>query len=192
MTPPLGGAASSVAFAALSKNCLQYKRLQLPVRQYAPVQRLGWAAADSLDGALRMQRGHASGGGGRDARQSDSLDFCSGSSRVDDESVIAQTLAVILNQAGFQATAFDHPEKSNRRYRRTKARPPHQRCDYAGMSGFELAIHFRKAQPDCKVLLFSGQAATADLLDEARNQGYDFDLLAKPIHPADLLAKLRS
>ena len=31
---------------------------------------------------------------------------------VDDEAVIAQTLAIILNQAGFQATAFDHPEKA--------------------------------------------------------------------------------
>ena len=28
---------------------------------------------------------------------------------VDDEVVIAQTLAMILNHAGFQASAFDHP-----------------------------------------------------------------------------------
>jgi PleD family two-component response regulator len=31
---------------------------------------------------------------------------------VDDESVIAQTLAMILNSSGFKATAFDHPEKA--------------------------------------------------------------------------------
>ena len=31
---------------------------------------------------------------------------------VDDEAVIAQTLAIILNQAGFHATALDHPEKA--------------------------------------------------------------------------------
>ena len=31
---------------------------------------------------------------------------------VDDEVVIADTLAVILNQAGFQARAFDHPQKA--------------------------------------------------------------------------------
>jgi hypothetical protein len=31
----------------------------------------GWAAAGALHGAFRMQRGHASGSGGRDARQSD-------------------------------------------------------------------------------------------------------------------------
>jgi hypothetical protein len=34
--------------------------------------------------------------------------------------------------------------------------------------GVELAIHFRKAQPECKVLLFSGQASTADLLAKLR------------------------
>ena len=46
--------------------------------------------------------------------------------------------------------------------------------------------------PDCKVLLFSGQAETCDLLKEARIRGYDFEILAKPVHPADLLARLRN
>jgi DNA-binding NtrC family response regulator len=110
---------------------------------------------------------------------------------VDDEVVIAQTLAIILNQAGFQASAFDHPEKAIAA--RADLLPDLLISDVMmpGMTGVELAIHFRKEQPDCKVLLFSGQAATADLLEKARDQGYDFDLLSKPIHPADLLAKLR-
>jgi DNA-binding response OmpR family regulator len=111
---------------------------------------------------------------------------------VDDEAVIAQTLAVILNQAGFQATAFDRPEKAIAA--RAELAPDLLISDVMmpGMTGVELAIHFREAQPDCKILLFSGQAATADLLREAREQGYDFDLLSKPVHPADLLAKLRA
>jgi hypothetical protein len=46
--------------------------------------------------------------------------------------------------------------------------------------------------PSCKILLFSGQAATADLLDRARVQGHEFEILAKPVHPQDLLARLRS
>jgi CheY-like chemotaxis protein len=59
------------------------------------------------------------------------------------------------------------------------------------MTGVEPAIHFRKSHRKCKVLLFSGQASTADLLERARTEGYDLDLLSKPVHPADLLAKLR-
>ena len=46
--------------------------------------------------------------------------------------------------------------------------------------------------PNCKILLISGQAATADLLERARAQGHEFEILAKPVHPTDLLAKLRA
>jgi DNA-binding response OmpR family regulator len=111
---------------------------------------------------------------------------------VDDESVIAQTLATILNQAGFTASAFDHPEKAIAAC--ADLSPDLLITDVVmpGMSGIELALHFRRELPNCKVLLFSGQAATADLLAKAREQGHDFDLLTKPIHPTDLLAKLRT
>ena len=98
---------------------------------------------------------------------------------------------LLLSQAGFQATAFDRPQKAIAA--RAGLTPALLISDVMmpGMTGVELAIHFRKAQPECKVLLFSGQASTADLLEKARAEGYDFDLLSKPIHPANLLAKLR-
>jgi len=60
------------------------------------------------------------------------------------------------------------------------------------MSGIELALRIRESCPDCKVLLFSGQAATANLLEKARADGHDFELLSKPVHPSDLLAKIRA
>jgi len=61
-----------------------------------------------------------------------------------------------------------------------------------GMNGIEMAITIRDLFPLCKILLFSGQAATAELLADAKDRGYDFELLVKPIHPEDLLAKLQS
>ena len=61
-----------------------------------------------------------------------------------------------------------------------------------GMTGIEAAIQIREKLPACKILLFSGQAATADLLEKARSQGHEFEILAKPVHPTDLLAKLRA
>jgi len=110
---------------------------------------------------------------------------------VDDETIIANTLAMILTNAGFKAFAFDDPLKA---LEATKSTVPNLLITdvvMPKMTGIELAIHFRNAHPECKVLLFSGQASTADLLEEAHLKGYDFDILSKPIHPADLLAKLR-
>jgi DNA-binding NtrC family response regulator len=60
------------------------------------------------------------------------------------------------------------------------------------MSGIDLAIAVKKLSPQCKVLLFSGQAATANVLQEARTNGHDFELLSKPIHPTDLLKKIKN
>jgi CheY-like chemotaxis protein len=111
---------------------------------------------------------------------------------VDDEPVIAETLAVILNQAGFQAYAFDHPFKAVEASAEFAPQLLITDVMMPDMTGIELAIRFREIQPRCKVLLFSGQAATADLLHDAHQEGYDFELLSKPIHPADLLSKLRT
>jgi DNA-binding response OmpR family regulator len=60
-----------------------------------------------------------------------------------------------------------------------------------GMSGIELAVAVRRVFPDCKVLLFSGQASTSDLLASASSRGHHFSLLTKPIHPTDLLARIK-
>jgi hypothetical protein len=46
--------------------------------------------------------------------------------------------------------------------------------------------------PDCKVLLFSGQATTTDILAEARDFGREFNVLTKPIHPTVLLERASS
>jgi CheY-like chemotaxis protein len=60
-----------------------------------------------------------------------------------------------------------------------------------GLSGVELAIQLQQKVRNCRVLLLSGQAATADLLTEAEGKGYQFELLTKPIHPDDLLIAIR-
>jgi hypothetical protein len=41
--------------------------------------------------------------------------------------------------------------------------------------------------PKCKILPFSGQAVTVDLLENPRAQGHQLDLLLQPIPPTDLL-----
>ena len=106
---------------------------------------------------------------------------------VDDEHVIASTLAAILQMHGFSATYFTCPLEALTAAR-LKA-PDLLISDVAmpGISGIELAIRMRAQYPTCKVLLFSGQAATKDLLEDARARGHDFDLLQKPVPPTELL-----
>jgi DNA-binding NarL/FixJ family response regulator len=58
------------------------------------------------------------------------------------------------------------------------------------MSGIELAITVKRVFPDCKILLFSGQASTSDLLASANQAGHHFALLSKPVHPTDLLSRV--
>ena len=111
---------------------------------------------------------------------------------VDDERVIADTLAIILNQSGFEATAVYSGEKAVEAAKALKPDMLISDVIMTDLNGIDAAIKIRSLLPSCKILLFSGQAATADLLDRARNQGHEFEILAKPVHPQDLLAKLRS
>ncbi len=110
---------------------------------------------------------------------------------VDDERVIADTLAIILNQHGYDATAVYTGTGAVERARSTEPDLIISDVIMPDMNGIEAAIQIRKFLPGCKILLFSGQAATADLLETARSQGHEFEILAKPVHPQDLLAKLR-
>ncbi len=110
----------------------------------------------------------------------------------DDEQVIANTLAIILNQAGFEARAVFSGEKAVETLDTFQPNMLISDVIMTGMTGIEAAIKTREKVPSCKILLFSGQAATADLLEKARAQGHEFEILAKPVHPTDLLAKLRA
>ena len=110
---------------------------------------------------------------------------------VDDEHVIADTLAIILNQAGFDATAVYTGLGAVERARNEQPDLIISDVIMPDMNGIEAAIRIREMLPGCKILLFSGQAATADLLEKARLEGHEFEILAKPVHPQDLLAKLR-
>jgi CheY-like chemotaxis protein len=60
------------------------------------------------------------------------------------------------------------------------------------MDGIAMTKIIRKSYPDCPVLLFSGNADTQDLLEAARQEGHAFEVLAKPVPPPQMLAKVAS
>jgi CheY-like chemotaxis protein len=106
---------------------------------------------------------------------------------VDDEPAIASTLELILNSAGFSATAFTNPLEA---LRSAETQCPDFLITDVMMpqlNGIDLGVQFKAIYPSCRILLFSGQMATGDLMEAARKKGHNFDLIAKPIHPKDLL-----
>ena len=111
---------------------------------------------------------------------------------VDDQHMIADTTAEILNKYGFRAVraysgrvALEIAEKLKPDYLLADVLMPL-------MNGVELAIAISKRSPATKILLFSGQAGITDILRKGQEEGYAFELVAKPIHPEKLIAHLKT
>jgi DNA-binding response OmpR family regulator len=108
---------------------------------------------------------------------------------VDDEPLVADTLAMILRHAGYQAVRAYNARTA---LEMASVRAPDLLIsDVAmpGMNGVELALGMVSMAPACKVVLFSGHARSVDLM-RAYDAGYDFPLMAKPMHPREMLGQV--
>lgn len=106
---------------------------------------------------------------------------------VDDECVIADSLALILNQNGFDATAVYSGEAAVETAVTFNPDVLISDVVMGEMNGIELALRVSVLLPGCRVILISGNAATADLLHGAEAHGYHLEMLVKPVHPRVLL-----
>lgn len=109
---------------------------------------------------------------------------------VDDEKCISDSLTAILNNRGFTASAFYSAESALAECEIVIPDLVISDVMMPVMNGVEMAIVIKERYPACKILLFSGKAGTAHMLEQARERGYDFALLTKPVHPTELLAML--
>lgn len=111
---------------------------------------------------------------------------------VDDEKGITETLTAILRMKGYEVDVASDGAEGFDAARRI--RPDLIISDIAmpKLNGVEMAIEVTREMGDVKILLVSGQAVTIQLLQEARTRGYEFEWLAKPLHPLDLLKKVES
>jgi DNA-binding response OmpR family regulator len=109
---------------------------------------------------------------------------------VDDEGAIADSLTSILKLSGYAAIAAYDADSA---LETALLVPPELLITdviLPGTNGIDLAITIRRIFPECKIILFSGQAATSNLLAAAGRSGHNFQLLNKPVHPKDLLAHI--
>jgi CheY-like chemotaxis protein len=110
---------------------------------------------------------------------------------VDDQQLIANTTAMVLNHSGFRAERAYNGQSALEKALRL--RPDFLLTDILmpGMNGVELAVAVRRQLPATIIVLISGQAGVTEILHQARVDGFEFDLLAKPIHPQKLLEHLK-
>jgi CheY-like chemotaxis protein len=109
---------------------------------------------------------------------------------VDDEPKIAHTLVDILRGEGHDAISVSNG-KSALEWA-VKVIPDVILSDVImpGVNGIEAAKEILRCLPNCRIILFSGQASSSDILEQARAEGYSFGLLAKPVSPEVLLSAI--
>jgi CheY-like chemotaxis protein len=110
---------------------------------------------------------------------------------VDDEQSIAQSLRDILVRAGFDAVFALSGAEAILLAKELCPDIVISDVIMPDLDGVQTAIGIREACPYARILLFSGQSATTNVLERARAEGHTFDLLPKPIHPARLLEAIR-
>jgi CheY-like chemotaxis protein len=109
---------------------------------------------------------------------------------VDDEKIIADSLAHILKDKGFAATAAYNGEQALELAATVAPDVLLSDVVMPGISGVELALRLIGLLPSCRIVLYSSIAVVTNLLKAPGATKYPFTLLAKPIHPDDLITHL--
>jgi DNA-binding NtrC family response regulator len=106
---------------------------------------------------------------------------------VDDERTVTNSLATIFSIRGYETRGVYSAEEA-------RALIHDWAPDLAiidvllpAMNGIDFAILLKAECPACRLMLFSGQTSTGELLEFAEGQGHHFEIVAKPVSPELLL-----
>jgi len=105
----------------------------------------------------------------------------------DDEHVIADSLALILRGRGFDCRAAYSGEQAGALALEWKPDALITDVVMGEKDGVALAMQLAEVLPSCRVLLISGNTMAGELLAGSQRQGHDFPILAKPVHPNEIL-----
>jgi DNA-binding response OmpR family regulator len=111
---------------------------------------------------------------------------------VDDEQNIADTLAMILKEHGFEAMAVYSGELAISTAITMKPDLLISDLMMRGLDGIDTAVQIRALMPDCKVILHSGHVDMSDLLLQDRLEEHSLEILPKPLHPQTLLTRIHA
>ena len=111
---------------------------------------------------------------------------------VDDEPAILMTASAILDMQGYRTAKASDGRMALDAALELKPDLVLSDVVMPRMDGVQLAIALKERLPSTKVLLFSGNVASADILEVARGQGHEFKILAKPVPMDELLSEVKA
>ncbi len=108
----------------------------------------------------------------------------------DDEPIIGATLVEILQEEGYDAICVSDGESAL--FWAQQTRPDYLVTDIVmpKLNGIELAKRIQVLLPETKLIVFSGQAGSSELIGRAQAEGLRCEVLSKPIKPEALLARM--
>jgi DNA-binding NtrC family response regulator len=106
---------------------------------------------------------------------------------VDDEKNIGESLAAIFTSRGYESKVAFSAEQAVEMIAEWQPDLAILDVGLPKMNGIDLAVALKNSHPACRVLLFSGHPNTVDLLAQAAADGHLFEILAKPVHPSEML-----
>ena len=110
---------------------------------------------------------------------------------VDDECIIADSTAMILNQSGWEAIAVYDGNTAVEEAVRFLPQVVFSEVLMPGMNGVEASKKIGEILPDCKFILISGDIATAELVASVDPVGRALEVIPKPLRPESRMEMLR-
>ncbi|MBS1804441.1 MAG: response regulator [Acidobacteria bacterium] len=103
---------------------------------------------------------------------------------------VMEPMIMILNREGFEGYLVPTAEEMLEKALEIKPDVVVSEILLYPMNGVDGAIRLQKILPSAKFLMFSGGAPAADVLNKAREQGHEFEVVGLPFHPQDLMNRL--
>lgn len=110
----------------------------------------------------------------------------------DDEKNIADTIRIVLSKEGIEAASVYSGRAAVEKA--VEWKPDILLVDYAmpDLNGLEAARRICERHTKCRVLILSALAEVYELRQELLRCEYPYEVLEKPIHPTELVRRIRA